>query len=157
MGEATPAFKLAESEFHLLKEEVLELVEMASTVKLWIQLNVPRIEDGNNFGVSIQSDTVAELARVEDAALMTVENWSKFLMLRAKTVGKMHKHESASSHTAVQASYRRTLEALDEKQLRSVWIGWLDLRNNYAVIWDLIIKNIEKLVNPRSTNTSTMY
>lgn len=148
------AFYLAESEFALLKEEVLELVEMASNVKLWLQLNVPRIEDGNNFGVSIQTDTVGELSRVEDAALMTVENWSKFLMLRSKIVSKIHKH-TASGPTS--NMYQMTLESLDEKQLRSVWIGWIDLRNNYAIIYDLLSKNIEKLVNPRSSNTSTMY
>lgn len=37
-----------------LKLEVLELIETINTVKIWIQLNIPKIEDGNNFGVSIQ-------------------------------------------------------------------------------------------------------
>jgi hypothetical protein len=147
---------LAEAEFGHLKREVLELVDMTAAVKLWLQLNVPRIEDGNNFGVSIQTDTVGELARIEDSALMTVENWSKFLMVRAKMVGKIHKH-SDESHAPARQAYHITLESLDEKQLRSVWIGWLDLRNNYAVIYDLLMKNIEKLVNPRSANTSNMY
>jgi hypothetical protein len=27
---------------------------MLSSIKLWIELNIPRIEDGNNFGVSVQ-------------------------------------------------------------------------------------------------------
>jgi hypothetical protein len=38
---------------------------MINTVKIWIQLNIPRIEDGNNFGVSIQEETVSELSRAE--------------------------------------------------------------------------------------------
>jgi hypothetical protein len=37
-----------------LKKELLIFLEYLNTVKLWIQLNVPRIEDGNNFGVGIQ-------------------------------------------------------------------------------------------------------
>ena len=37
-----------------LKSEILQMVDMCNSVKLWIQLNIPRIEDGNNFGVSIQ-------------------------------------------------------------------------------------------------------
>lgn len=143
-----------EREFEALKLELLELVDMTAAVKLWLQLNVPRIEDGNNFGVSIQSDTVGELARVEDAALAAVEAWSKFLLMRAKVVSKLNKHRE---HAEVVAAYRMTMEALDEKQVRSVWIGWLDLRNNYAVLWDLIVKNMEKLLNPRSYNTSNMY
>ncbi len=48
-----------------LKKEVMELVEMLNTVKIWIQLNIPKIEDGNNFGVSIQEETVSELGRAE--------------------------------------------------------------------------------------------
>ncbi len=43
----------------------MELVEMLNTVKIWIQLNIPKIEDGNNFGVSIQEETVSELGRAE--------------------------------------------------------------------------------------------
>eukprot|EP00128_Syssomonas_multiformis_P003049 Colp12_sorted_trinity150504_noHs@21235 len=37
-----------------LRGYILELIELCNTVKLWIQLNIPRIEDGNNFGVSVQ-------------------------------------------------------------------------------------------------------
>jgi len=30
------------------------MVEMCDLLKIWIQLNIPKIEDGNNFGVSVQ-------------------------------------------------------------------------------------------------------
>lgn len=30
-------------------------------VKMWITLLIPRIEDGNNFGVSIQEETLSEV------------------------------------------------------------------------------------------------
>lgn len=49
----------------IIKERILELIEIIDTVKVWIQLNIPRIEDGNNFGVSIQEETVNELSRAE--------------------------------------------------------------------------------------------
>lgn len=38
----------------MLKQEVLQAVSNFGAVKIWIQLNIPRIEDGNNFGVGIQ-------------------------------------------------------------------------------------------------------
>lgn len=156
-SKVSETFSLLESEFGLLKMEILELVEMAMIIKLWLQLNVPRIEDGNNFGVSIQTDTVSELSRIEDAALMTVENWSKFLMNRAKVISKMYKYEGSTGYVVVKTAYHAALMALDERQLRSVWIGWQDLRNNYSVLYDLVVKNIEKLVHPRSSNISNMY
>ena len=37
-----------------VKKEILELVENLNAVKVWIQLNIPRIEGGDNFGVGIQ-------------------------------------------------------------------------------------------------------
>ncbi|KNC72720.1 hypothetical protein SARC_14719, partial [Sphaeroforma arctica JP610] len=49
-----PSNELVISLLKVLKMEILQLVEFCNTVKIWIQLNIPRIEDGNNFGVSIQ-------------------------------------------------------------------------------------------------------
>uniref|UniRef100_A0A4W3H7Y4 Proteasome activator complex subunit 3 n=1 Tax=Callorhinchus milii TaxID=7868 RepID=A0A4W3H7Y4_CALMI len=37
-----------------IKPEIRTLMEKCNTVKMWVQLLIPRIEDGNNFGVSIQ-------------------------------------------------------------------------------------------------------
>merc|ERR1712227_564266 len=32
---------------NIIKMEILQLVEICNAVKIWIQLNIPRIEDGN--------------------------------------------------------------------------------------------------------------
>ena len=37
-----------------IKSELVGLIDMCNKVKIAIQLSIPRIEDGNNFGVSIQ-------------------------------------------------------------------------------------------------------
>jgi hypothetical protein len=72
----------------LLKREVLDLIEDMGTMKLWIQLNIPRIEDGNNFGVSIQEETVSELSRAEDAGFAVLESMTKYFFSRAKLVSR---------------------------------------------------------------------
>ncbi|RMX40041.1 hypothetical protein pdam_00002215 [Pocillopora damicornis] len=56
----------------LLKPKIQTLMEKCNTVKMWIQLLIPRIEDGNNFGVSIQDDyrqAVIELDEKEFTSL----------------------------------------------------------------------------------------
>ena len=37
-----------------IKPKIVELVESANMLKMWVTFLIPRIEDGNNFGVSVQ-------------------------------------------------------------------------------------------------------
>jgi len=128
-----------------LKKEILELIEMINTVKVWIQLNIPRIEDGNNFGVSIQEDTVNELGRAEDSGFSVLESMTKYYVTRAKLVTKVLKHPNIQD-------YRQSVLELDEKELINLRLCCLDLRNNYAILHDMITKNMEKIKTPRSSN-----
>jgi len=38
----------------VLKPDIRTLIEKCNTVRMWVTLLIPKIEDGNNFGVSIQ-------------------------------------------------------------------------------------------------------
>jgi hypothetical protein len=73
----------------ILKRELLELVGMVNTVKTWILLNIPKIEDGNNFGVSIQEEVVTVLGRVEDAWFLFLDNTARYYSTRAKLQTKV--------------------------------------------------------------------
>uniref|UniRef100_A0A671UN81 Proteasome activator complex subunit 3 n=1 Tax=Sparus aurata TaxID=8175 RepID=A0A671UN81_SPAAU len=74
-----------------VKPEIRTLIEKCNTVKMWVQLLIPRIEDGNNFGVSIQK------------------------LLLPKT------------------------------------------RKEEVILHDMILKNIEKIKIPRSSNSEALY
>lgn len=65
---------------HLIMSRLLFLnaVLFFVQVKMWVQLLIPRIEDGNNFGVSIQEETVAELRTVEGEAASYLDQISRF-------------------------------------------------------------------------------
>lgn len=46
---------------------------------------------------------------------------------------------------------------LDEKQFLDVRLAFKELRNSYAIIDDVVQKNLEKLMKPRTTHTSAMF
>lgn len=128
-----------------LKKELLQLIEMINDVKIWIQLNIPRIEDGNNFGVSIQEETVNELTRAEENCFSIMENISKYFANRAKLISKLMKYPQIDD-------YRESIHELDQKEVVNFRLCFLDLRNQYASLHDMIIKNLEKLKSPRNSH-----
>jgi len=136
-----PSNKVILQLLDVLKKELLELIEMINTVKLWIQLNIPRIEDGNNFGVSIQEETVNELSRAEDSGFAVLESMTKYYVTRAKLVSKVIKYPQVQD-------YRQSITEIDEKEFINLRMCCMDLRNNYALLHDMILKNLEKIKTP---------
>ncbi|XP_053569284.1 proteasome activator complex subunit 3-like [Bombina bombina] len=130
--------------------EIRLLIEKCNTVKMWVQLLIPRIEDGNNFGVSIQEETVAELRTVESEAASYLDQISRYYITRAKLVSKIAKYPHVED-------YRRTVTEIDEKEYISLRLIISELRNQYVTLHDMTLKNIEKIKRLRSSNTETLY
>lgn len=133
-----------------VKPEIRTLIEKCNTVKMWVQLLIPRIEDGNNFGVSIQEETVAELRAVEGEAASYLDQISRYYITRAKLVSKIAKYPHVED-------YRRTVSEIDEKEYISLKIIVSELRNQYVTLHDMILKNIEKIKRPRNSNADALY
>uniref|UniRef100_A0A672QV48 Proteasome activator complex subunit 3 n=1 Tax=Sinocyclocheilus grahami TaxID=75366 RepID=A0A672QV48_SINGR len=133
-----------------VKPEIRTVIEKCNTVKMWVQLLIPRIEDGNNFGVSIQEETVTELRTVEGEAASFLDQISRYYITRAKLVSKIAKYPHVED-------YRRTVTEIDEKEYISLKIIVSELRNQYVTLHDMILKNIEKIKRPRSSNTDALY
>jgi proteasome activator subunit 3 (PA28 gamma) len=51
---------------------------------------IPKIEDGNNFGVSVQEDTLGEIQSVESEAAAFYDQISRYFVSRGKIVSKVH-------------------------------------------------------------------
>jgi len=134
----------------IVKPHIRLLITHANQVKMWIAYMIPRIEDGNNFGVSIQEDALAETRQVEAEVAAYLDQISRYFMTRAKIVSKIAKYPHVED-------YRRTVKELDEKEFVSLRLVLCELRNQYATLHDLIIKNIDKIKKPRTTNTDGMY
>ncbi|XP_055513130.1 proteasome activator complex subunit 3 isoform X2 [Leucoraja erinacea] len=133
-----------------IKPEIRTLMEKCNTVKMWVQLLIPRIEDGNNFGVSIQEETVAELRTVESEAASYLDQISRYYITRAKLVSKVAKYPHVED-------YRRTVSEIDEKEYISLRLIVSELRNQYVTLHDMILKNIEKIKRPRNSNADALY
>jgi proteasome activator subunit 3 (PA28 gamma) len=56
---------------------------------MWISFMIPKIEDGNNFGVSIQEDTLGEIQSVESEAAAFFDQISRYFVSRGKIVSKV--------------------------------------------------------------------
>lgn len=134
----------------VVKPIIRGLVEDSNLLKMWISFMIPKIEDGNNFGVSIQEDTLAEIQSVESEAAAFFDQISRYFISRAKVVSKCAKYPHIED-------YRRAVQEMDEKEFLSLWLVLSEVRNRYCSLHDIVIKNLEKLKRPRSSNAEHLY
>merc|ERR1719334_2249875 len=136
----------------LMKKEVKEFSEYLDQIAMFINLHVPKVEDGNNFGVQVQDEMKTMVNRGQLSCQDFLRGIPKFHSLRAKIVSKILKYPNMMD-------YQKALIELDYKQLLQFKHNLLDLRNNYWILYDILLKNWDKIVKPKGdrTNLSTMY
>ncbi|KAM5288741.1 proteasome activator complex subunit 3-like [Ctenodactylus gundi] len=137
-----------------VKPEIRLLLEKCNTVKMWVQLLIPRVEDGNNFGVSIQEETVAELRMVESEAVSYLDQISGYYITRAKLASKIVKYPHVGIYHRIVTDI---VTEIDENEYINLRLIISELRNQYVTLHDMILKNIEKIKQPRSSNAETLY
>lgn len=133
-----------------VKKECEELARLCDKVKLWVNLTMPRIEDGDNFGVQVQEEALTELHRAQESAYNLRDAGRQHHLSRAKICSKIMKYPNLED-------YSLALIEHDEKQLYMARQHIFDLRNIYAVLTDILHKNINKIRAPKANNGLTMY
>ncbi|KIY67499.1 proteasome activator pa28, REG alpha/beta subunit [Cylindrobasidium torrendii FP15055 ss-10] len=133
-----------------LKRECEEFNISLDVVKLWITLTMPKIEDGDNFGVQVQEECLSELHRSQESVYNLRDVGRQDYLARAKICSKLIKYPNVEDYTMA-------LREHDEKQLYFARQHLIDLRNLYASLMDLLQKNITKLRAPKSNNNRGMY
>lgn len=133
-----------------VKPEICELIEHCNKLKMWIQLLIPKIEDGNNFGVSVQEETLSELRQVESEVASYLDQISRYFITRGKLITKVAKYPHVED-------YRRSIKEIDEKEFLQLRLTVAEVRNTYMSVYDLIAKNKEKIKKPRNSNADAMY
>eukprot|EP01138_Halocafeteria_seosinensis_P009335 gb/GECG01009540.1/.p1 GENE.gb/GECG01009540.1/~~gb/GECG01009540.1/.p1 ORF type:complete len:274 (+),score=48.85 gb/GECG01009540.1/:1-822(+) len=120
-GPDIPSNKRIIEMMDMLRHEVKEAVSALGTVKMWIQLLVPRIEDGNNFGVEVQEEIISEVSRIEDSSFQVLESLSKYFETRSELVQKYIKHPTIGD-------YRQAILEYDEMEILNLRMCVVDLR-----------------------------
>lgn len=136
----------------IFKPSISQLVRDNRSIRMWITLSTPKIEDGNNFGVSVQKIVLSLLQQVESAAVIYYDKVNSYYESRGKLVAKAVKYPFIED-------YRIAVEELDEKQYTEITICIYEIYFCYTLLYDVIVKNFESIKNPRSSNSciDSMY
>jgi len=135
----------------ILKPEFKDVIEACEKIKMWISLLIPRIEDGNNFGVSIQEEVLSEVHGVQSDSIKYLDTISRYFITRAKLVSKLTKYPFLDD-------YRRAVKEVDENEYLKLEFSLNKIKSDYMLILDIVSKNYEKIKKPRSSNSlQSMY
>lgn len=143
----TEANNALEEAYQIIKPYILKLIDDTQILRMWILMNIPRIEDGNNFGVAVQEEVVMETNKMELDGIGMLDYYGDYLMYRAKLVSKMCKWPAIGE-------YRRAIAEADEGAYLRFRLNLREVRNYYARMFDIYQKNSTKLRNPRSETGS---
>ncbi|XP_042366734.1 proteasome activator complex subunit 1 [Plectropomus leopardus] len=139
-----------ESLLQLVKPEIQTLKEKLNTVSMWVQLQIPKIEDGNNFGVAVQEKVFELLTNTRTRIETFQTQMAKYFNERGDAVAKAAKQ----SHVG---DYRQLVHELDQAQYSELRLVVLEIRNTYAVLFDIITKNYDKIKKPRGDGKALIY
>ncbi|XP_028821662.1 proteasome activator complex subunit 1 [Denticeps clupeoides] len=133
-----------------IKPHIQTLKEKLNTVSMWVQLQIPRIEDGNNFGVAVQEKVFELLTNTRTKIEAFQTQISKYYSERGDAVAKASKQPHVGD-------YRQLVHELDQYQYFELRIVVLEIRNTYAVLYDIISKNYDKIKKPRGDCKALIY
>ncbi|KAG1749784.1 proteasome activator pa28 REG alpha beta subunit [Suillus paluster] len=148
--ELVQANKLISKLHETTKSECAQLSDSCDKVKLWVNLTMPKIEDGDNFGVQIQEEVLSELLRSQESAYNIRDGIRQHHLGRAKISSKLIKYPNIEDYTL-------SLKEHDEKQFFFARQNLIDIRNIYAVLTDILHKNIAKIRAPKGNNGVGLY
>ncbi|KAJ3721623.1 proteasome activator pa28 [Lentinula raphanica] len=135
---------------YMIKKECEELVASIDKVRLWVTLAIPKIEDGDNFGVGVQEEILNELHRAQESVYNLRDSARQHHLARAKICSKLIKYPYVEDYTSALIEH-------DEKQIFNARHHLLDIRDLYAALTDITQKNIVKIRTPRSNNNTGIY
>jgi len=133
-----------------IQQDIKCFVDVLGDLKFSVSLRVPKMEDGNNVGVQVQEEVLAELTQIEERCFSALEEFTKFYEDRGKIISKILKWPQVKD-------WRSALKEFDNKTALELKCYGEDCINDYIVVLDLMTKNIEKLRKPRGSFANLAY
>ncbi|XP_006804524.1 proteasome activator complex subunit 2 [Neolamprologus brichardi] len=141
-----------------VKPEIVAFRETIITVTCWIQHLIPKIEDGNDFGVAIQEKILERIAAVRTKVDGFQTNINKYFTERGDAVAK------ASKETHVVIFLRLNCLKISFLIINDVFLAavsqlliCISAYSPQAELYDIISKNLEKVTNPKGEEKPSMY
>jgi len=133
-----------------VKPEINGLRETILTMSTWIRYNIPKIEDGNDFGVAIQENILERITTVKTKVDGYQTSVSKYFSERGDAVAKASKEIHVMD-------YRSLVRERDRDQYPEIKVILQDILGFYAELHDIINKNLDKVTNPKGEEKPSMY
>lgn len=87
-----------------------DTISLIQTIERFITLNIPQMEDGNNFGVTVQMTVSKALQEVKDTLTKRTEAVSSYYSTRADLVDKFGLVKETNSITVTESASKSTSE-----------------------------------------------
>ncbi|ETO14045.1 hypothetical protein RFI_23322 [Reticulomyxa filosa] len=126
-----------------IKPKVFSFMNDLDKMVLFINGHVPAIEDGNNFGVAVQESIEKLMTEASSGAYNFLREIPKYYNQRSKMERKLQNHEQ------LEVGFYHVLIELDRKHALSLTHKLRSLKNLYLIIFDVITKNYQKIVQPK--------
>lgn len=134
----------------MLKPVILNLYDTCVLLRNWIVLLIPKVEDGNNFGVEVQEQCLTQLKTIEVEMLMLFEEQAAYHLERATILSKI------SANIEI-LDYKQYIYEADERHCRKLQDSAYSLRATYNKLYRTITQNYDKITAPRGFSNNRLH
>jgi len=111
-------------------DEISSVSQDARALEVFLNLHIPKMEDGNNFGVTVQLSMLKQLSEIQESAGKAIDELSGYYNARAESLSKLNLPsvstsvtKSTSSSTTDGKKEEKSSESKEEKKSSSDMTG----------------------------------
>ncbi|KAI2501015.1 Proteasome activator pa28 beta subunit [Fragilaria crotonensis] len=166
------------------QDAVSQALDDMSTMCDYIVLHFPQMEDGNNFGVTVQMTAIKQLQDTTEALVKSLDELSKYYSARADAMDKLllssqtatetqkEENDGKETKTTVTKETKKSSGQQEFHRLQAVYAidtqyyalakkAFRTVKSAYVANVDFLLKNQEKIEAPKGregrSNFSSMY